>query len=116
MTGFVYKICSRSAWTDAGVDGRIAASSDDVRDGYIHLSADDQIAETLATHFEGQTDLMLLTISAEELGPALRWEPSRSGALFPHLYGDLMRDAVLNADDLPLRSDGCHLLPERLRR
>ena len=89
MTGFVYKICSRAAWRKAELHGRLAESIDDVRDGYIHLSTDVQIAETLLKHFEDQPDLVLLTLSAEVLGAALKWEPSRRGELFPHLYGEL---------------------------
>ena len=116
MTGCVYKICSRAAWGKADVHGRLAASIDDVRDGYIHLSTDVQIAETLIKPFEGQPDLVLLTLSAEVLGAALKWEASRRGELFPHLYGELTREAVLSVDDLPLQSNGCHLLPERLRQ
>jgi uncharacterized protein (DUF952 family) len=116
MTGFVYKICSRAAWLQAVADGGLDASQDDIRDGYIHLSAQGQIAKTLAKHFEGRTDLVLLTIRAEDLGPALRWETSRGGALFPHLYGDLLAGVVHSVDDLPLLADGRHRLPERFRR
>jgi uncharacterized protein (DUF952 family) len=85
----VYKICSAAEWREAVASGTYRGSAVDVRDGYIHLSTLSQLAETLRLHFAGQRDLVLVEVDPAELGDALRWEPSRGGALFPHLYGTL---------------------------
>ena len=85
----VYKIMTRDDWAAALKAGVFQGSDDDKRDGFIHLSAKEQIAGTLAKHFAGQKDLLLIAFEAEALGAALRWEESRGGALFPHLYGPL---------------------------
>ena len=82
-------------------------------DGYVHFSTADQVAETAAKHFAGVEGLVLAAFDAGSLGDALRWEPSRGGALFPHLYGPLRRADVVWHADLPLR-DGAHVLPEGL--
>ena len=84
---YVFKIATRERGMTACQLGAFAGSADDVRDGFIHLSAAHQLAGTLAKHFKGQTDLVLITLDADALGDALRWEPSRDGDLFPHLYG-----------------------------
>ena len=81
-------------------------------DGYIHFSTGEQVAETAARHFAGAADLVLVAVAAAALGPALKWEPSRGGALFPHLYGALPLDAVLWVKPLPLGADGRHVFPE----
>lgn len=95
MTDFIYKICSRAAFDEAKASGALAPSADDVRDGYIHLSSRAQVRGTLERHFRDQRDLILLTVSVERLAPgALRWEPSRDGQRFPHLYGSLPVSAV----------------------
>ena len=83
----------------------------DHADGYIHFSTAAQVRETAATHFAGQADLLLVAVNAAALGPALKWEPSRGGALFPHLYGTLALDAVRRVEELPLGRDG-HVFPE----
>lgn len=108
----VYKICIRAAWEAAVRDGIFAGSAEDIRDGYIHLSTADQLAETAAKHFAGLEDLMLIAVDADRLGPALKWEPSRGGALFPHLYAPLPVEAAFSAVALPLGADGRHVLPE----
>jgi len=79
---------------------------------FIHLSTRDQVVESAALHFAGAADVLLLTVDAGALGPALRWEASRGGARFPHLYGDLPLDAVIAADPLPLGADGRHVFPQ----
>jgi uncharacterized protein (DUF952 family) len=112
MTEAVYKIMSASAFQAAQHDGRFAGSPDDVRDGFIHLSAADQVAGTLATHFAGQEGLVLLAVDALRLGDGLKWETSRSGMTFPHLYAPLDLKAVLWSETLPLDTDGRHVLPE----
>jgi uncharacterized protein (DUF952 family) len=106
-----YKICSESLWRDAGRAGVFLGSAHDLRDGFIHFSDAHQVRETAAKIFAGQTDLVVLTIDTEALGPALIWEPSRGGDLFPHLYGPLPLAAVLQVDPLPLGPDGLHLFP-----
>ena len=84
----------------------------DRRDGYIHFSTGAQLAETAAKHFAGASDLVLVAVDADALGAALRWEPSRGGALFPHLYGALAFDCVLWTRPLPLGADGRHVIPD----
>ena len=81
----------------------------DLADGFIHFSTAEQVTETAARHFAGQDDLVLVAVDAAALGPALRNEPSRGGALFPHLYGALPLDAVLWVKPLPLGADGPYL-------
>ncbi|MGE0829248.1 MAG: DUF952 domain-containing protein [Hyphomonadaceae bacterium] len=89
---FVYKIAPAAEW--AAADALYDGSADDARDGFIHLSGADQIEGTLARHFAGQRGLVLIEIEAAALGAALRWEASRNGAFFPHLYGKLPKSAV----------------------
>jgi uncharacterized protein (DUF952 family) len=108
----VYKIVSASAFAEAKRAGQLLGSSDDLRDGFIHLSAAEQLAGTLAKHFAGQDDLVLLAVNAERLGVDLKWEPSRDGELFPHLYAPLDLAAVLWSKRLTLGQDGSHILPE----
>ena len=107
----LYKILPRALWQEAREAGRFAGAPVDRADGYIHLSTAEQAAETAARHFAGQGDLLLLGIAQDALGDALRYEPSRGGALFPHFYGDLPLDAVRTTDALPLGPDGRHVFP-----
>ena len=107
----IYKICDASAWQAAERVGEFAGAPVDLADGYIHFSAADQVAETAAKHFAGQRDLMLVAVAADALGAGLKWEPSRGGALFPHLYGKLPLSAVRWTKPLPLGPDGRHLFP-----
>jgi uncharacterized protein (DUF952 family) len=97
----IYKICPALLWHEAERNGVFCGSNDDLRDGFIHFSTAGQIAETAAKHFAGQRDLLLLHVDATQLGDALKWEPSRGGALFPHLYGSLAISAVTRVDPLP---------------
>jgi uncharacterized protein (DUF952 family) len=108
----IYKICSEALWQEACRAGVFAGAPVDVQDGFIHFSTAAQVAETAAKHFADQNDLVLLTIDADGLGAALKWEPSRGGALFPHLHGALPLAAVLWAAPLPLGPDGRHAFPE----
>ena len=108
----VYKICPAAAWHDAKLMGRYHGSADDARDGFIHFSTVDQLAGTLDRHYRGQRDLVLIAVDADALGDALRWEPSRGGELFPHLYGDLDLVAVRAVHDVQVRADGSHATPE----
>ncbi|ODS00429.1 hypothetical protein AUC69_00735 [Methyloceanibacter superfactus] len=112
MSQPVYKILAEAALEAAKSEGRIMGTGDDLRDGFIHLSAGHQVAETLAKHYGGQEDLLLLTVDAERLGPGLKWEESRGGDLFPHLYGPLPLDAIVSVDALELDDDARHILPD----
>ena len=107
----IYKICPRALWREAERDGVFRGAPVDRADGYIHFSTAEQVRETAARHFAGQSDLLLVAVDAAALGPALRWEPSRGGPRFPHLYGTLALDAVRRVEDLPLGCDG-HIFPE----
>jgi uncharacterized protein (DUF952 family) len=102
----IYKICERTAWQDAERLGLYRGSAVDLRDGFIHFSAAGQVGETAAKHFAGQTDLMLVAVNGEVLGPTLKWETSRGGALFPHLYAALPMSAVRWARPLPDETAG----------
>lgn len=110
----VYKICPRDLWREAEALGRFTGAPVDHADGFIHFSTAEQVAETAARHFSGQESLLLVAVEAADLGPALRFEPSRGGALFPHLYGDLPLSAVRSVADLPLGADGRHAFPAEI--
>lgn len=106
----LYKICTRAEWAAAEASGAFTGSAVDARDGFIHLSARDQVEETARRHFAGQSDLVLVEVDGETLGAALRWEPSRGGALFPHLYAHLPVAAAVRVVPLPLEAAG-HRFP-----
>ena len=108
----IYKICPASAWREAERQGVYRGSADDARDGFIHFSTALQVAETAKKHFFGQTGLFLIAVDADQLGDALRWERSRNGELFPHLYGELDLGAVTGVLSMHARSDGTHDIPE----
>jgi uncharacterized protein (DUF952 family) len=108
----IYKICSASAWREAERQGVYRGSADDARDGFIHFSTATQVAETTRRHFFGLKGLFLVEVDADALGDALRWEPSRNGELFPHLYGELDLGAVRAVLELHARPDGTHVIPE----
>ncbi len=108
----IYHMCRRAEWTAAEATGSYPGSSQDAADGFIHFSTAEQIRESARKHRAGQSDLVLVTVEAAKLGPALKWEPSRGGALFPHLYGALPLQAVVAVQPLPLGPDGAHLFPK----
>lgn len=110
----IYKILSRAEWDAAKTSGRFQGSAVDLQDGYIHLSAADQAQETAAKYFAGLTGLVLLGVEAEGLGADLKWEASRGGALFPHLYRPLLASEVLTEADLELDADGVPQLGDHL--
>jgi len=107
----IYKICSSAQWGDATRAGVFRGSPLDLSDGFIHFSTAAQAVETAAKHFAGQRDLVLVSVNSAALGDGLKWEPSRGGALFPHLYGALELAAVTRVDPLPLGTDGRHEFP-----
>lgn len=102
----VFKIVSSPEWASAVSRGRYDGSADDARDGYIHLSAAHQLAGTAAKYFRGGKDLLVVAFDAEALAPALKWEPSRGGELFPHYYGALPTGQSLWTRPLALDADG----------
>jgi uncharacterized protein (DUF952 family) len=110
----VYKICPQSLWREAEQAGAFAGAPVDLADGFIHFSTDSQVRETARRHFSGQADLVLVAVDADALGDALRWEPSRGGELFPHLYGLLPLAAVRWVKPLPLAQGGEHAFPDDL--
>jgi uncharacterized protein (DUF952 family) len=102
----IFKICSTGEWASARAEGAYKGSADDLRDGYIHLSTAEQASETARKYFSNRRDLLLIAFDAAALGERLRWEPSRGGALFPHLYADLPTAQALGVQPLALRVDG----------
>lgn len=112
MATIVYKITGTDEWRAACDAGVFVGAPVDLADGFIHFSTPEQAAETAARHFAGRGDLLLVALDADAFGPALVWEPSRGGALFPHLYGTFDPEAALWVRPLPLGPDGRHLFPE----
>jgi uncharacterized protein (DUF952 family) len=102
----VYKIAARADWDAALRVGRFDGAAIDLRDGYIHLSTAAQAQATARLHFTGQAGLVLLKIDAAKLAPALTWEPSRGGDLFPHLYGPLDCALVETVTEIELNRGG----------
>ncbi len=107
----IYKIFRRPEWDAFRATGATAGAPVDLADGFIHFSAAPQLAETAAKHFSDASDLVLVAFDAAQLGAALRWEPSRGGALFPHLYRSLQLEDVIWDKSLPLGATG-HIFPE----
>ena len=108
----IYKICPNVLWSEAERAGVFRGAPVDARDGFIHFSSATQVRETATRYFAGAEDLMLIAVDADALGDALKWEVSRGGDLFPHLYGDLPLAAVLWVRPLPLGIDQQHVFPE----
>ena len=111
----IYKICTADEWRRAFADGVFRGSPADLRDGFVHFSTAEQMAETAARYFAGRVDLVLVAFDDVALGPGLRYEPSRGGDLFPHLYGPLDPATALWVEPLALGGDGAHVFPERAR-
>jgi len=108
----IYKICERASWRLAEQTGTYRGSAADGRDGFIHFSTAAQLAGTMAKHFGGQRELLLVAVAADALGAALKWEPSRGGELFPHLYAALPLTAVRWTKPVPDEVSGRRVLPE----
>lgn len=111
----IYKILPRSLWDIAISSGVFKGAGIDLIDGYIHFSTASQSPETAARHFAGQTDLMLVAVDGGSLGDALKYEASRGGDLFPHLFSPLKTSSVLWAKPLPLSSNGSHVFPDEMQ-
>lgn len=107
----IFHMCREAEWLKAKAEGAYRGSSQDAADGFIHFSGRAQVVESAAKHRAGQAGIVLLTVDASVLGDALKWEPSRGGRLFPHLYGPLSVDAVVRVDALPIGADGRHVFP-----
>ena len=116
MTDVVFTLIDRPTWRAAEAAGVFTGSAVDLRDGFIHFSTAAQVRETAARHFAGQGDLRLVAVDTAALGAALRWEPSRGGDLFPHLYGPLPIGAVRWVADVGLDASGRHAFPSLERR
>ena len=111
MTELIYKILSAAEWQAAERAGVFKGAGIDLADGYIHFSTANQAEETAAKHFAGQAGLVLVAVDAETLGAALKWEVSRGGQLFPHLYASLAVNDALWVKPLPVGAEGKHIFP-----
>lgn len=107
----IYKILPRDLWTKAVIDGIFQGAAIDLTDGYIHLSTAEQAEETARRHFAGQDNLVLAAFDPSDFSATLKWEASRGGALFPHVYGSINPAQVKWVKPLPL-SHGAHVFPE----
>jgi len=112
--GLVYKIVSEHEWVAAEAEGRYIGSPVDLDDGFMHFSTAGQAPETASRHFSGRKGLLLVAVEVAALGEAPKWEPSRGGALFPHLYDVLSLEAVARVDPLPVDENGEHVFPAHL--
>lgn len=108
----IYKIVDRTTWRAAVAEGVFRGAPVDLKDGYIHFSTAQTVRETARRHFAGQDDLLLAAFDADAFADALIWEPSRGGALFPHLYAPLDPALALSVIDLPRDASGDHVFPE----
>jgi uncharacterized protein (DUF952 family) len=112
---FIYKIATEGAYAPARGAATFPGMPIDAKDGYMHFSSADQLAETLKLHFAGQKHLVLLAVRPADLGEKLVWEPSRGGQLFPHLYGELPIGAIAWEAPISVDADGSCVLPEAVR-
>lgn len=113
MSQFLYHMAHRSDWQQAEAEGFYRGSPHDKRDGFMHFSSAEQVAESARLHRAGQPDLLLIVVAEDAVGP-WKWEPARSGALFPHLFADLPVKAAVGVHELPLGEDGLHIFPPLL--
>ncbi|MBO6814192.1 MAG: DUF952 domain-containing protein [Rhizobiaceae bacterium] len=109
----IYKIVTREEWVEASAAGVFTGAPIDHQDGYIHFSTAGQVRETAAKHFHGRNNLLLVTVNADTLGTDLKWESSRGGDLFPHLYSELPVSLATAVQPLEDRPDGSHKFPEK---
>jgi uncharacterized protein (DUF952 family) len=111
MDRYVYKITTQDQWASAVAAGCFSGEGIDKLDGFIHLSTASQLSETVSKYFQGQADLLIVRVYAQKLGESLRWEASRGGALFPHLYGVLSLSAVVQTSPVHMDASGQHIVP-----
>ena len=108
----IYHMCGADEWAAAVESGAYRGSSQDLADGFIHFSTAAQIVESARKHRTGQAGLLLVAVDADRLGDRLKWEKSRGGDLFPHLYGPLDPAESTSVRPLPLGPDALHVFPE----
>lgn len=108
----IFKIMDKATWKSAQKTGEFKGSKHDQRDGFIHFSTKEQLEGTLAKHYHGQKDLILLAFKDSNFEDNLKWEPSRGGALFPHLYAPLPTDTLLWEKPIEMADDGTHIIPD----
>ena len=108
----IYKIVHRDLWESAKSQGVFNGAEIDLSDGFIHFSAEHQVQETANRHFAGQTGLLIVAVEAAPLGEALRWEKSRDGELFPHLYASLDPTNVKFVRELLVDKSGSFQFPD----
>lgn len=111
-TETIFKVLKPEEWQAWQAQDPFEGAPIDLADGFIHLSTADQVEETIAKHFAGAGPLVLVAVDGQSLGPDLKWEPSRGGALFPHLYAPLPQQAVLWTHTLDAEDSGGHLFPD----
>ncbi len=114
MSNIIYHICRNDEWDAAQNTGHYDGSSQDVEDGFIHFSTAAQVRASAAKHRLGQTGLVLLSVDTDRLGDAIKWEKSRGGQLFPHLYRSLKVSEIIRADRLDLTDVGDHVFPDHV--
>lgn len=114
MQQIIYKIVTRAQWREAQEAGEFQGAPVDLADGFIHFSTAEQVRETAARHFAGQFDLLLAGIDTAQIKQGLKWEVSRGGALFPHLYARLPMEAVISVEAIPLDEEGIHRFPAEI--
>ena len=107
----IFHVCRLREWEQALKDGFYQGSEDDIKDGYIHFSTALQLRESVRKHRSGQNNLIILSVNTVDLGGDLKWETSRNGELFPHLYGLLETKKIFDTDNLMLDSSGKHFFP-----
>ena len=112
MDKIIYKICNKTEWNEAKEKGVYEGSTDDLRDGFIHLSRASQVKGTLLKHFKDQENLLLIAVDTQKIQETLKYEESRGGELFPHIHGTLEFDAVIWEKDIIKQQDGTFVLPE----
>ena len=112
MESRIYKVVSQTQWEEAVEEGTFRGAPIDHQDGYIHFSTAAQVKETVALHFRGQTNLLLVELQTKDFAEELKWEPSRGGELFPHLYGTFRTSAASRVLPIAALEDGTHKLPE----
>lgn len=110
----IYKVLTQSEWNDFQKDGLFEGSQVDLTDGFIHFSTIQQLVETVSKHFAGQDDLAVLAFDSDSWQDDLKWEPSRGGQLFPHLYSTIRKTDVIRAGEITLSAEGKHQFPNWL--
>ncbi|MCB1516223.1 MAG: DUF952 domain-containing protein [Hyphomicrobiaceae bacterium] len=110
----LFKIVTLDLWQAADAGTNLPPMSIDVDDGFLHLSTREQVEETLRLHFAGKGPLMLVALDSDLITDDLRWEPSRGGQLFPHVYGDVEKAAIIWAEPMEVAANGAMDLPEQM--